>query len=162
MLSACVTSIMRTYTAWQVAQLDDTSYFLIKMGLWSWGEISAGILVSCFPVIPKFFQHFSPKIYAVFSCTSRSRASSGHKSGSSRVASKIEGLSKFRQPMTKRGGGDSIPQLWKDPHNARNQLDGDYITLDDLDKTSPRRANPLPRILAKGLVTKQDDLESAR
>ena len=153
---------MRTYTAWQVAQLDDTSYFLIKMGLWSWGEISAGILVSCFPVMPKFFQHFGPKTYAIFSSTFQSRASSGHKSGSTRAAPKIEGLYKFRQPLTKRGGGDSIPQLWKDPYSTRTQPDGDYITLDDLDKTSPRRANLLPQTLVKGLATKQDDLESAR
>ena len=161
MLSACVTSIMRSYAAWQVVRLDDTSYFLTKMGIWSWGEISAGILVSCFPVIPRFFQHFGPKAFAMFPSTFRSRAISGQKSGSTRVASKLEGFSKFRQHLSKRGGGDSIPQTWKDPYNTQTPLDGDYITLDDLDKASLRRVDPLARIPVDGLGTKQDDLERA-
>ena len=153
---------MRTITAWQVAQQEDTSYFVTKMGIWSWGEIAAGILVSCFPVIPKFFHHFGPKIFAILPSTFKSRASSGHKSGSTRVAPKIEGLSKFRQHLSQRGGGDSIPQTWKYPYDTQTPSDGDYTTLDDLDKTSPRMADPLPQTLAKGLATNRDDLESAK
>ena len=153
---------MRAYTAWQVARLDDKSYLMIKMGMWSWGEISAGILVSCFPVIPKFFQHFGPKTFAIFASTFRSRASSGHEPGSTTVAPKIESLSKFRQHLSKRGGGDRIPQTWDDPYNTRTQSDGDYITLDDLDKISPGRVEPLPQTLAEGLATKQDYLECSK
>ena len=83
-------------------------------------------------------------------------------SESKRVAPKIEGLSKFRQHLSKQGGGDSIPQQWEDPYNTRTLLDGDYVTLDDIDQTSKRSANLLPQTLAKGLATAQDDLESAK
>ena len=162
MLSACAISIMRTYTAWQVEWSDDKSYYMIIMGMWSTGEIAAGILVSCFPVIPRFYQHFEPKNFAIFLSTFRSRASSGHKSGSTKVAPRIEGLSKFQQHLSKRGSGDRIPQTWEDSYNTRTQSDGDYITLDDLDTTSPRRVDLLPRTLANNLATKQDDLERAK
>ena len=153
---------MRTYAAWQVAQQDDTSYYITMMGIWSWGEIAAGILVSCFPVIPKFFHHFEPKIFAILPSTFKSRASSGHISESKKVAPKIEGLSKFRQHLSKLGGGESIPQQWEDPYNTQAPLDGDYVTLDDLDQTSTRSAKLLPQTLAKGLATTQDDLERVK
>ena len=34
------------------------------MGLWIWGELTAGILICSLPVMPKFFQHFGPKVFA--------------------------------------------------------------------------------------------------
>ena len=152
---------MRTYAAWQVEWSDDKSYYMIIMGMWSTGEIAAGILVSCFPVIPRFYQHVGPKNFAIFLSTFRSRASSGHKSGSTKVAPRIEGLSKFQQHLSTRGGGDRNQQTWEDSYNTRTHSDGDYITLDDLDTTSPRRVDLLPQTLANGLATKQDDLERA-
>ncbi|KAL9636600.1 MAG: hypothetical protein Q9204_002196 [Flavoplaca sp. TL-2023a] len=36
------------------------------MGLWTWAELTAGILVSCLPIAPRFFQHIGPKVYASF------------------------------------------------------------------------------------------------
>lgn len=40
------------------------------MGLWTWAELTTGILVSCLPVVPRFFQHVGPKLYTSFKSNS--------------------------------------------------------------------------------------------
>ena len=35
------------------------------MFFWAYAEISIGTIVSCLPVLPKFFRHFGPKVYSV-------------------------------------------------------------------------------------------------
>ncbi|KAL8819728.1 MAG: hypothetical protein Q9223_001916 [Gallowayella weberi] len=45
-------------------------YNITIMGIWTWAEITAGILVSCLPVMPRFFQHIGPKVYASFKSNS--------------------------------------------------------------------------------------------
>ncbi|KAL8658300.1 MAG: hypothetical protein Q9226_001116 [Calogaya cf. arnoldii] len=66
---ACITSIVRTYHTSE-SETGDVSYKLIIMGLWTWAELTAGILVSCLPVVPRFFQHIGPKVYASFKSSS--------------------------------------------------------------------------------------------
>ncbi|KAI4213374.1 MAG: hypothetical protein LQ349_009283, partial [Xanthoria aureola] len=66
---ACITSIVRTYYTSE-SEIGDVSYKLIIMGLWTWAELTAGILVSCLPVVPRFFQHIGPKVYASFKSNS--------------------------------------------------------------------------------------------
>lgn len=65
--SACLTSIIRTYYIWRIAESPDQSYFFAPFGQWSGVELSAGIIVGCFPVFPKFFQHVGPKTYKMLS-----------------------------------------------------------------------------------------------
>lgn len=31
------------------------------MGFWTWAEVTIGIIVSCLPVMPRFFRHCAPK-----------------------------------------------------------------------------------------------------
>ena len=50
----------------------DASYDLMLMGLWTWAEITTGMLISCLPVMPKFMQNVRPKISRAFSSTSGS------------------------------------------------------------------------------------------
>ncbi|KAL8860206.1 MAG: hypothetical protein Q9178_003470 [Gyalolechia marmorata] len=66
---ACITSIVRTYYTSE-SETGDVSYKLIIMGLWTWAELTAGILVSCLPVVPRFFQHIGPRVYASFKSNS--------------------------------------------------------------------------------------------
>ena len=54
--SVCMTSIMRSYYTTKLLKGSDTTYFLGHMGLWTWAEISSGIIVGCLPVMPKFLQ----------------------------------------------------------------------------------------------------------
>ncbi|KAL8800151.1 MAG: hypothetical protein Q9200_007339, partial [Gallowayella weberi] len=53
-----------------MSEIGDFSYNITIMGIWTWAEITAGILVSCLPVMPRFFQHIGPKVYASFKSNS--------------------------------------------------------------------------------------------
>ena len=75
--SACVTSILRTYYTWKVVKGSDVSYNIIVMGLWTLAEIATGIIVSCLPVLPRFFRHAGPKVLQAFSVPTKSSSSSG-------------------------------------------------------------------------------------
>ena len=61
-LSACITSVLRTYYTWKIVQSPDISYNMVPMGMWTYAELSTGIVISCLPVIPKFFQHVGPQL----------------------------------------------------------------------------------------------------
>ena len=37
---------------------------MVQMGLWTYAELAAGVIISCLPVIPRFFQYVGPKISA--------------------------------------------------------------------------------------------------
>lgn len=65
--SACATSIVRTYYSFKIVQSPDVSYNTVIMGLWTWAEVTSGMVISCLPVMPKFFQHFGAKTYLSFS-----------------------------------------------------------------------------------------------
>ena len=62
-IRACVTSILRTYHTAKIFNLQDISFNNAKMGLWTYAEITIGILVSCAPVLPRFFRHCGPRVY---------------------------------------------------------------------------------------------------
>ena len=49
----------------------DASYEVMFMGLWTWAEITTGIIISCLPITPKFFQYFGPKVRHMFPASSR-------------------------------------------------------------------------------------------
>ena len=76
MHSACVASVLRTYYSWKLVKEPDISYNVIVMGLWTLAEIAIGVIVSCLPVLPRFFQHAGPKVYRAFSVGSKSPPSS--------------------------------------------------------------------------------------
>ena len=45
------------------------------MGLWTWAEMSIGVLIACLPVTPKFVSFVGPKIQSIFSSKRKSRSS---------------------------------------------------------------------------------------
>ena len=75
--SACITSILRTYYTWKVDSQPDVSYSIVGLGLWTLAEVATGVIVSCLPVLPKFFQDIGPKIYRAFSITIKPSSTSG-------------------------------------------------------------------------------------
>ena len=62
--SACISSTLRTYYTWKIVTSPDVTYHMVQMGLWTYAELATGVIVSCLPVIPKFFQHVGPRILA--------------------------------------------------------------------------------------------------
>ena len=75
-LSACISSILRTYYTWKIAGSPDTSYNMVPVGLWAAAELATGFIISCLPVIPKFFQHMWPKVSRALSVISNFRKDS--------------------------------------------------------------------------------------
>ena len=69
--SACVTSVLRTYYTWKVVTEPDVSYNIVVMGLWTLAEVATGVIVSCLPVLPRFFRDIGPKVYRAFSIGSK-------------------------------------------------------------------------------------------
>ncbi|KAL8806544.1 MAG: hypothetical protein Q9223_004598 [Gallowayella weberi] len=59
---ACLASIFRTYYSFRMIQGPDWTYNLTLIGMGLLTEMSIGVLVSCLPVLPRFFQHVGPKI----------------------------------------------------------------------------------------------------
>ena len=45
------------------------------MGLWTWAEMSIGVLIACLPVTPKFVSFVGPKIQSIFSSIRKTRSS---------------------------------------------------------------------------------------
>ena len=63
---ACIVSIIRTYYIWTVLNRPDVSNDLIGLSLLSYAEVAIGVIVSCAPTLPRFFQHVGPKVFRVF------------------------------------------------------------------------------------------------
>ena len=61
------------------------------MGLWTWAEMSIGVLVCCLPVTPKFFSSVNPKIRSMVTSLRRSGTSD---SGDTYVMRYIHGRSR--------------------------------------------------------------------
>lgn len=162
-IRACVTSIMRTYYTWKIVQSPDITYNLCIMGLWAYAEISIGIVVSCLPVLPKFFNHFGPTIYGSFSLRTWSVTLFRPKMRFIGNTDKTGTSSGFRGPCTKRSGGNSIPETWNDSNHS-SELKGAYINLDKYETQSPKSAgtNGITPTPVNGPATRREDLESGQ
>ena len=126
--SACVTSILRTYYTWRTVKSSDTSWELLLMGLWSWAELSIGIIVGCLPALSKFFQHIGPKIHG-----SISGVLPGSEPCAAMDTSKAKALARVKKPFAKYGVGASVSDSWNDPYSPSAQLHDDYLVLDSFD-----------------------------
>ena len=60
--SACVFSSLRTYYTWKFSESPDISYNIVPVGMCAYAEVSTGLVISCLPVMPRFFQHICPKV----------------------------------------------------------------------------------------------------
>ena len=163
-IRACVTSIMRTYYTWRVIQSPDITYNLCIMGLWAYAEISIGILVSCLPVLPKFFKNFGPRIYGFFSLQNWLVILLRPKMRSTGTTDKTGTSSGIRRPFTKRSGDNSIPETWNDSNLSSSELKGAYINLDGYETLPPKPAgtNSITPTSINGPATRREDLESGQ
>lgn len=76
---ACIASIVRTYYTFKIALGPDVTYNVVVMGLAAAAELSIGVVVSCSPVLPRFFQHIGPKIASASPFKSAYLTGSAHK-----------------------------------------------------------------------------------
>lgn len=161
---ACITSILRTYYTWKIVQSPDISYDMVPMGMWTYAELSTGIVISCLPVIPKFFQHIGPKLSSVFTLRSKYTKDSGIEAASTTPSDKVR-AEKLKLPSFKLTFASMVSRVEKDnDHELDSQQSlpkGEYVKLHE-DAAFPRRdtnrgLNPMP---AARLATAQEDLES--
>lgn len=126
------------------------------MGLWTWAELSTGIIVGCLPALPKFFQHVGPKIYRTIPGTG-----SGRNSGAAIDTPQVIALAKFKTPFAKYGVGPSVSESSNDPYSLRARLQEGSVILDGSDVSLPRSTtfsapNECP---GQDIATARNDLE---
>ena len=131
--SACVASIVRTYYSWRMFESYDTSWELGPVGLWSFAELSIGIMVGCLPSLPRFFQHVGPKIYRCIGVIGSER-----KSSAVSHSPMLNALDRAKRPFAKYGFRSTISGPSDDSTIPRAQVHDKYFILDDIDASSTR------------------------
>ena len=139
------------------------------MGLWTWAEITAGIVISCLPVVPRFFQYFGPKFYKSLSFGSssgiesaRSGIESARKAGSTEINKTIEVSIHCNQRSEECNGGNGGSKPWLDTSDLRAQQAGEYIELDEFDAvlSDTDTKEMRPKVPAKDMAMTRKDLET--
>ena len=134
--SACAISITGTYYRRTVEDSQDSSYDLVKFGLWTEAEVVIGFLLSCAPIMPRFFQHVGPKLYATLSRNSSSKARTALEPNSNGCGNaNIKSPPPFKYPQDKFGGIRHTPRITGNSFDPLTTQTGDYVTLDDLGDT---------------------------
>ena len=151
-------SIVRTYYSWQLAASPDKSYLLAVCGLWSSAELSVGVLIGCFPIMPKFFQHIGPKISEALPFRPKAVKENGGNPGHRSMTPEIHILTKNKNPFAKYNVGSSVVESCNDPYT---QLHGDHHTWNRSEACQPQAATELAPILVPGaeVATRRGDLE---
>ena len=163
-LSACISSILRTYYTWKIVDSPDISYNMAPMGLWTFAELATGFIISCLPVIPKFFQHIWPKVSRALSVMSKSRKDSGIASASTVPADEPQGNLKIKLPSFKHTFASVFSYTEKEDdqelHDYQTQPKGEYAIFPE-QMAIPRRdaARELSEMPGARVATARDDLE---
>ena len=154
--SACVASILRTYYTWRTVGTPDVSWEILPVGLWSWAELSIGIIVGCLPTLPKFFQHIRTKL--------NRRPSEPGPGSESSSAAKVRVLTKVQRSLAKYGVGPTISNSWNGTYNTPTQNHDEYLILDDVGPlpSRGRSSNAPTKWPGQGVATAREDLESAQ
>ena len=148
--STCATSIVRTYYTWQIIESSDESYLLVPFGLWGLAELSAGIVVGCFPIMPRFFQHVGPRAYKIFKLGSGITKSSGYDQSARTELPRTDTFIKITNPIDRYDTGASIPDEDRSPDA---QIYGEHYMLDELPQVHAKM------VAGVGIPTRRDDLE---
>lgn len=56
---ACISSILRLYECVELTRTDDYTYRKMRGAMWAFAELACGLLCSCFPILPRLYQHIS-------------------------------------------------------------------------------------------------------
>ena len=151
-------SIIRTYYCWQLAASPDKSYLLAAYGLCSDAELSVGVLIGCFPIMPKFFQHIGPKLSEALSFRSKATSENGDNLGYRSMTPENHTLTKIKNPFSKYKVGSSIVDSCNDPYP---QLHREYYNWNESAASQPQATTafaPIPIPNAK-VATRRGDLE---
>ena len=117
-----MTSILHTYYSWKIYRSEDVSYNIVIVCFWATAEIAMGIIVSCLPVLPRFFQHYGPKIRRYGpSLNTRSRSLSN--------TMKPNLTSKVLSPLTKLARPVGFSNGWTNSSVLETQPSGDFVDL---------------------------------
>ena len=141
---------MRTYYTWHIIESSDDSYLLVPFGLWSLAELSAGIVVGCFPIMPRFFQHVGPRAYRIFRVGSGITRSSGYDQSARAELPRTDTFIKITNPFDRYDIGVGIPDV---DMNLDAQIHGEQYMLDELPHIQAKMAAGV------GIPTRRDDLE---
>ena len=136
----------------------DTSYNVVPMGLWTFAELAIGFIISCLPVIPKFFQHISPKVSRALSVLSKSTKDSGIESAPAIRVEELERNSGLKLPSFTKSFASVFSHTEKE--DDQTQPDREYAILSE-EMVVPRReaAMELSQMPEARLATRRDDLE---
>ena len=83
-------SIVRTYWTWKLHESPDVTWNISYMVLWTWAEMSTGILVSCLPTFPKLFEFVKKELYPALLRRFRSRSRDGELSTPTELPRRVE------------------------------------------------------------------------
>ena len=155
-----MTSILRTYYSFKVPKSSDRTYNLELMGLWSWAELTIGIIVGCLPVLPKFIRHVGAKVSSTFSFTSKDGVSATHGLINNIQPPKANAFTEVPRPFAEHVGS-SISESSTDTYSPQARLHEEYLTSDKYDSrslsaiTTHKPTHPPSVVIA----TRRDDLE---
>lgn len=133
------------------------------MGMWTCAELSIGIIISCLPVIPKFFQHIGPKVSSAFTRKPESTKDSNHKPASATPSDQAR-LEKVKLPSFKHTSVSIVSNTEKDEgHDLYSQQalpEGKYVQLhEEMAVPRPDATKELMQLPSAKLPTTRDDLE---
>ena len=140
-------------------QSSDVSYNIVIMGIWTWAEITTGILISCLPIMPRFFQHLSSQVRKTFSSLSRSQSKLVHESKPTDIKNKAGASVPSKRPFDKYIGGGGYSGTRNDLQSQQAHHKGNYITLDEFDVENARKVGQCST-LGGGPATKREYLET--
>ena len=151
-------SIVRTYYAWQLAASPDKSYLLAEYGLCSYVELSVGVLIGCFPIMPKFFQHIGPKINEGLTFRLKAASKNGDNLDHISMTPESYTFNKTKNPFAKYNAGSSVLESCTDPYA---QFQGEHCSWNESAASQPQATTSFAPIPVSGatVATKRDDLE---
>ena len=135
------------------------------MGLWADAELSIGIIISCLPVIPRFFQHIGPKLSTALTLRYKFTKDSASRSLSATPLDKVR-VEKLRLPSFKHTFASAFSNIDKETENelySQKPLpQRDYVQFHE-ETVIPRRdaTRQLSQMPAARLATPRDDIERA-
>ncbi|KAM0803966.1 hypothetical protein BDR22DRAFT_886260 [Usnea florida] len=156
---ACVSSVLRTYYTWKMVGSPDMSYNIVPVDLWTFAELATGFIISCLPVIPKFFQHIYPKVSRALGGISKSRKYSGIESAPAIPGKEPERNLEIKLPNFKKTFASVFSHT--EEEDDQTQPERKYAILsEEIVVTRPEAAMELSHMPAARLATRRYDLES--
>ena len=161
-----MTSIVRTVYTFRVLDSPDVSYNTIIMGLWTWVEITIGILVSCMPTMPKFLHYLNITLRSTFSSIG-SWVSTPRPISASTNSETITGISaRFRKFFGRQIGSRGFSKASSDSQSSPGNSKGRYLTLGMMSQFSVPPfedcVNHGHQSMGQGPATKRQDIEAGR